>query len=153
VSCVGGFSEENTLLCWPCISLLVSIVSQINTNSVTYPQMCDFEQLWRRFVKCRELLMALADLYVVGHYAESDFTAHIYYAKSMVPLGSALPIDCQSAALYVQPTLGGKLRTVLQTMLVTVGTSVIRYNSVQFHSHLKQDISYPLFLLCFRTVL
>jgi len=86
-----------------------------------------------------------------AQYAESDFTPHIYYATTMVPLGSALPIDCRSAALYVQPTLGGKLRTVLQTMLVTVGASVIRYSSVQFLSYLKQDISYPLFLLCFRT--
>jgi len=65
--CVGGFSEENTLVCWPRVAVLVSIVSQINTNSVTYPQMCDSEQLWRRFLKCRELLMALTDLYVVGH--------------------------------------------------------------------------------------
>jgi len=37
VSCVGGFSEENTLVSWPCVAVLVSIVSQINTNSITYP--------------------------------------------------------------------------------------------------------------------
>jgi len=67
VSCVGGFSEENTLVCWTCVAVLVSIVSQINTNSVTYPLMCDSERLWRRFVKCRKMLMAMADLYVVGH--------------------------------------------------------------------------------------
>ena len=67
-------------------------------------------------------------------YAESDFTAHIHYAKGMVPLGSALPIDCRSPALYVELTLGGKLRMVLQTVLVTVGASVIQYSSVQFYS-------------------
>ena len=67
MSCVGGFSEENTLVCWTCVAVLVSIVSQMNTNSVTYPQMCDFEQLWHRFIKCREMLMALADLYAIGH--------------------------------------------------------------------------------------
>lgn len=47
-----------------CVAVMVPIVAQINTNLVTYPQMCDSEQLCRRFVKCREMLMALADLYV-----------------------------------------------------------------------------------------
>ena len=38
VSCVGGFSEENTRMLDTYVAVLVSIVSQINTNSVTYPQ-------------------------------------------------------------------------------------------------------------------
>lgn len=67
MSCVGGFSEENTRMLYMCVAVVVSIISQINTNSVTYPQMCDSEQLWRRFMKCKEMLMALADLYAVGH--------------------------------------------------------------------------------------
>lgn len=67
MSCVGGFSEENTRMLDVCVAVVIPIISQINTNSVTYPQMCDSEQLWRRFVNCREMLMALAELYVVGH--------------------------------------------------------------------------------------
>jgi hypothetical protein len=62
VSCVGGFSEGNTRLLDMCVAVLVSIVSQINTKSVTYPQVCGSEHLWRRFVKCKEMLMALADV-------------------------------------------------------------------------------------------
>jgi hypothetical protein len=36
------------------------------TKSVTYPQMCGSVHLCRRYLKCREALMASADLYVVG---------------------------------------------------------------------------------------
>jgi len=60
-------SVENTGMLVMCVAVLVSIVftdkhelGNINAN-------VRFEQLWRRFVKCREMLMALGDLYVVGH--------------------------------------------------------------------------------------
>lgn len=148
--CIGGFSEENTRMLDMCVAVLVRIVSQISMKSVTYPQMCDSEQMWRKFVKCREMLMALADLYVLGHSMRNLISLSTFITRKLWL--HQVRLCLLTAAFYVQPTSGGKLRTILQTVLVTVGSSVIQYSAVQFHRYLKQDISFPLFSLCFGTV-